>query len=84
HLRRYWYLIQQHPELLEALGKAVIAVSSVRLESMQAYQLHSMGLVYLQGNQVALRCNLYRQYFGDRLAAQKENLEVSSLESLQT
>jgi serine/threonine-protein kinase len=84
HLRRYWYLIQQHPEFLEALDKVVTASSSVRLESMQAYKLHSMGLVYLQGNQVALRCNLYRQYFGDRIAAQKENSELSNLESLQS
>ena len=73
HLRRYWYLIQQHPELLEALKKVVAATSSVRLESMQSYKLHSMGLVYLQSNQVALRCNLYRQYFGDRIADRKEN-----------
>lgn len=83
HLRRYWYLIQQHPELLEAFDKVVTATSLVRLQSMQAYKLHSMGLVYLQGNQVALRCNLYRQYFGDRIAAQKENSELSSLERLQ-
>ncbi|HEY9604842.1 MAG TPA: AAA-like domain-containing protein, partial [Allocoleopsis sp.] len=31
HLRRYWFLIQQHPELLEALDKLVTATSSVRL-----------------------------------------------------
>jgi serine/threonine-protein kinase len=81
HLRRYWRVIQQHPEFLEALDKIVTATRSVRLESMQAYKLHSMGLVHLQGNEVALRCNLYRQYFGDRIAAQKENSEQSSLQS---
>ncbi len=84
HLRRYWYLIQQHPELLEAFDKVVTETSLVRLQSMQAYKLHSMGLVHLQGNQVALRCNLYRQYFGDRIAAQTDNSKVSRLESLQS
>lgn len=67
HLRRHWYVLQQHPELAEALKNVVATSSSVRLESKEAYQLHSMGLVQLQGNDVTPRCNLYRQYFGDRL-----------------
>jgi serine/threonine-protein kinase len=67
HLRRYSRVIQQHPELLEALKKVVTATSPVRLESMQAYKLNSMGLVRLQGNEVVPRCNLYCQYFWERL-----------------
>lgn len=67
HLRRYWRVIQQHPQLLEALKKVVTATTPVRLESMQAYKLNSMGLVRLQGNEVVSRCNLYCQYLWDRL-----------------
>jgi predicted acylesterase/phospholipase RssA len=63
HLRRYWNIIQQYPELVEAFKKVVIATGNVRLETMQAYQLNSMGLVHLVGNEVRITCELYRQYF---------------------
>jgi hypothetical protein len=65
HLRRHWSVIQQHSELAEALKKVVAATTSVRLEPMQAYNLHRMGLVHLAGNEVTIACNLYRQYFCD-------------------
>jgi DNA-binding Xre family transcriptional regulator len=67
YLRRYWGVVQQHSELAEALKKVVKATTSVRLEPMQAYKLHRMGLVHLAGNEVTIGCNLYRQYFCDRL-----------------
>ncbi|TAF01395.1 MAG: hypothetical protein EAZ79_00100 [Oscillatoriales cyanobacterium] len=34
---------------------------------MLAFKLHSLGLVQLRGNEVTVRFELYRQYFGDRL-----------------
>jgi class 3 adenylate cyclase len=67
HLRRHLWNIEQQPKLTTAMRKVVNSVSLVRLESTQAFQLHSMGLVHLRGNDVAPRCNLYRQYFRDRL-----------------
>lgn len=66
-LRHYWNIIQQHTELVEALKKVVAATDQVRLDSIQSYKLHSMGLVYLEGNRVRIASNLYRQYFSDRL-----------------
>ncbi|MFN6481048.1 AAA-like domain-containing protein [Nostoc sp. DedQUE07] len=66
HLRRYWCLIEQYPELAEALKEVVMATDEVRLPPMQAYKLHSMGLVHLRGNEVTIGCNLYRKYFSDR------------------
>jgi transcriptional regulator with XRE-family HTH domain len=66
HLRRYWSIVQQDSELIEVLNKVVTATGKVRLEPMQGYKLHSMGLVYLTGNEVTISCNLYRQYFSDR------------------
>lgn len=67
HLRRHLWNLQQRPELAAAAKKVVSATEPVQLESMQGFKLHSMGLVNLQGNQVTPRCNLYCQYFRDRL-----------------
>ena len=66
HLREYWLNLQQNPELAIAFKQVVTDNSPVKLEPISAYQLQSMGLVKLLGNQVEPRCNLYRQYFRDR------------------
>jgi DNA-binding CsgD family transcriptional regulator len=71
HLRRLWQSLQEYPELVEALKKVVAANSPVRLEATALYKLHSMGLVQLQGNNCSPRCNLYRQYFCDRLGVEE-------------
>ncbi|MBD2537646.1 AAA-like domain-containing protein [Coleofasciculus sp. FACHB-SPT36] len=68
HLRKHLSHLLQHPELAIAFKKVVTATSSVRLDSESTYKLHSMGLVNLQGNELTIQCNLYRQYFCDRLA----------------
>jgi hypothetical protein len=67
HLRRHWWNLSQHPGLAGVIRQVVSSKSPVRLKPIQAFQLHSMGLVHLQGNEVSPRCDLYRQYFGDRL-----------------
>jgi class 3 adenylate cyclase len=67
HLRRHLWNLQQDPDLAAAMKQVVCATEPVRLESMQEFKLHSMGLVHLQGNKVIPRCNLYRLYFSDRL-----------------
>jgi hypothetical protein len=67
HLRRHLWNLEQRPDMVTAVKRLVAATQPVRLESVQAFQLNSMGLVHLQGNDVAFRCDLYRQYFGDRL-----------------
>lgn len=66
HLREHWLNLQQHPELATAFKQVLTAKKSVQLEPLSAYQLQSMGLVKLSGNQAEVRCNLYRRYFGDR------------------
>lgn len=68
HLRRHLWNLQQHPELAAAFTKAVTSSTPVELDSVQAFKLHSMGLVQLQGNDVTPRFDLYRQYFYDRLS----------------
>jgi AAA-like domain len=67
HLQEYCLNLQEHPELALAFKKVVISDKPVQLEPRSAYQLQSMGLVKLSGNEVEPRCNLYRQYFCDRL-----------------
>ncbi len=72
HLRRHLWNLQQRPELVEAVKQLVAASKPVRLESVQGFQLESMGIVHLQGNEIIPRCDLYRQYFSDRLLGDAE------------
>ena len=67
HLREHWLNLQQHPELATAFKQVLTAKKPIQLEPIAAYQLQSMGLVKLSGNQVETRCNLYGQYFSARL-----------------
>ncbi|NEP01233.1 MAG: hypothetical protein F6K58_21760 [Symploca sp. SIO2E9] len=63
HLRRHLEILQQLPELVQALKKVVTSSKPVELNPIEIYKLHSMGLVQRQGNYVVPRCNLYREYF---------------------
>ncbi|MBD2302041.1 AAA-like domain-containing protein [Nostoc sp. FACHB-87] len=65
HLREYWLSLQHEPKLMAAFEKVVTSTKPVRLETISAYQLQSMGLVKLVGNEVEPRCQLYRSYFSD-------------------
>lgn len=59
--------LKQQPELASTLKQVMTAPNPVQLESIAAYQLDSMGLVCLNGNQVTPSCELYRQYFSTNL-----------------
>ena len=63
HLRRQLEILQQAPELAQALQTVVASPEPVELDSMQIYKLHSMGLVQRKDNQVIPRCHLYCEYF---------------------
>ncbi|MBD1913161.1 MULTISPECIES: AAA-like domain-containing protein [unclassified Leptolyngbya] len=68
HLRRHWQMLQDHPELQTALDLAMVEESrGISLDPVLAYKLESSGLIKLEGNQARLSCELYRQYFSDRL-----------------
>lgn len=67
YLRQYLATLQSHPELGAAFSKVLKEQNPVRLESLLAYKLASMGLVKFHGNEVELGCELYRLYFSDRL-----------------
>jgi hypothetical protein len=68
HLRRHLLNLSEDKLLAAAMKQVVASNAPVRLESNQAFQLWSMGLVELQGNEVVPACNLYRLYFRDRLS----------------
>ncbi|ERN42026.1 hypothetical protein KR51_00013600 [Rubidibacter lacunae KORDI 51-2] len=67
HLREYLIGLQQVPELANACQRVMAATTPVKIDPVHAYQLQSMGLVRLLGNEVEPRCYLYRTYFRDRL-----------------
>jgi hypothetical protein len=65
HLRRHSGTLK-NPELAAALKQVVTTSEPVRLETMQAYKLYSMGLIKRIGDRVTPRCQLYQQYFRER------------------
>jgi class 3 adenylate cyclase len=74
YLRRQLWNLQQYPELVTALTQVVMSPTPVRLDPIQAFKLQSMGLVQVQNRQVVPSCELYRQYFSDRLNQLQLNL----------
>lgn len=68
HLHRHLRNLQQRPELKIAFSRVLSTTESVELDQVQAFKLKRMGLINLQGNRVTISCDLYRQYFGDRMA----------------
>ncbi len=67
HLQELLSTLEVHPELKAAFKEVVMAKESVNIDSLLTYKLDSLGLVKLEGNNVVPRCELYRQYFSDRL-----------------
>ncbi|BAZ69256.1 MAG: AAA-like domain-containing protein [Pelatocladus maniniholoensis HA4357-MV3] len=67
HLRRFLHIFQVNPSLAKAFIQVVTATEPVCIETMQAYQLYSMGLVKRVGDKLVPRCQLYQQYFREHL-----------------
>ncbi|MFB2921815.1 MULTISPECIES: AAA-like domain-containing protein [Aerosakkonema] len=67
HLQRQWWYLQQDRELAQAYSQIVTRESLVSLDLEPALNLESIGLVKLINNQAIPSCELYRQYFRDRL-----------------
>ena len=74
YLRRLLGNLQKYPELVTALMRVVESATPVKLEPIQAFKLQSMGLVQVQNRQVVPSCELYRQYFSDRLSQLQLNV----------
>ncbi|MGK7943484.1 MAG: AAA-like domain-containing protein [Microcystaceae cyanobacterium] len=67
HLRRHWNQLQSVSPLAEAMKAVVNSEDGVQLDPAIAYQLESMGLILLNGDQAQASCQLYLQYFHDNL-----------------
>jgi len=67
HLHRYLWQLQKHPPLAAAFQQVAQAEGCVSLEQDIAFKLKSLGLVKLQENCAKVSCQLYRQYFAERL-----------------
>ena len=69
HLRKISQDLQQDAKLVAAMKNVVEEKQPVRINSEEAFKLHSMGLVHWCGNKIEPRCNLYRLYLHDCLLA---------------
>jgi len=66
-LRSHLLNLEENSELVAGMKQVIASQESVRIEVGNAFKLASMGLVRSQGNDVVPFCELYRQYFSDRL-----------------
>ncbi|MBC1223182.1 AAA-like domain-containing protein [Nostoc sp. UCD121] len=68
HLRGHLCNLEHDPKLVTAFSQVVKSLVPIELDSESAFKLHSMGLVvYCNHNKLMPRCDLYRQYFQNRL-----------------
>lgn len=67
YLRRILNIFQLNRKLTVAFIEVVNATEAVAIETMQAYQLYSIGLVKRVGDKLVPRCQLYRKYFREHL-----------------
>jgi len=67
HLRQQFRLIQKYPKLIPLFQQVVTSEQAVALPALQGFQLESLGMVKLQGQDATPSCALYRQYFGSLL-----------------
>lgn len=67
YLRGHLKTLEDYPELGAAMKLVITSEAPVRLRSEESFKLDSMGLVVRVDNNVKPRCDLYRQYFCDRL-----------------
>jgi hypothetical protein len=67
HLRRHLLNLRDDEQLLTAMKRVIMSDRPISIDTGDAFKLTSMGLVEFQGSEVTPICNLYRQYFRERL-----------------
>lgn len=70
HLQSYLLLLQKDERLISAMYRIVNNDEPVRLDTIVAYKLVSMGLISLNGFSATVSCQLYRLYFREVLSNQ--------------
>ncbi|MDJ0797750.1 MAG: AAA-like domain-containing protein [Calothrix sp. MO_167.B12] len=65
----HYLLVLEDDRLLKiAMQEVINSDVPVKIDSVQAFKLRSMGLIESKGNEVQSLCNLYRLYFQERLS----------------
>lgn len=82
HLRPFLVILREDFTLATAFSRVINKSEPVRLDPMLAYKLYSMGLVKWQGDRVIPRCQLYRQYFRERLGVENGGYQKIATNSL--
>jgi AAA-like domain len=72
-LRKLWSVISLKPRLKAALQDVTNSVHANRIDPLILHQLESLGLIKIEADRAAFRCELYRQYF-TRLLTMENNL----------
>ncbi len=67
HLRRHLLNLEGDAKLLAAMKLVLAMDQPVLIDTTEAFKLVSMGVVRYEGSRVVPLCDVYRQYFGDRL-----------------
>lgn len=67
HLRRHLLNLESDQMLLAAMKEVIEGDQAIAIKTSEAFKLTSMGLVQFEGSKVVPSCNLYRQYFRERL-----------------
>jgi hypothetical protein len=67
HLKCLLDYLDDHPELRAAMRKVLKSDKGVQLDITRANKLEALGLVKIQASKVIPSCQLYREYFRDRL-----------------
>lgn len=67
HLRRHLLNLESDEKLMIAMKQVIAVDQPISINTSEAFKLTSMGLVVFQGSEVLPSCNLYRQYFRERL-----------------
>ena len=73
HLHNLGIILQKKPELGAALEQIITAAGGVQLKPLIAYQLDSIGLVKLNGDNCLISCELYQIYFGGKTLKDRSN-----------
>ncbi|MCJ8280430.1 MAG: AAA-like domain-containing protein, partial [Rivularia sp. ALOHA_DT_140] len=67
-LYHYLLVLEDDKFLKTAMKKVIESDAPVKIDSVQAFKLRSMGLIESKGNEVQSLCNLYRLYFQEHLS----------------
>ncbi|NJM18371.1 MAG: adenylate cyclase [Richelia sp. SM1_7_0] len=67
-LYHYLLVLEDDKLLKTAMQEVIQSDVPVKLDSVQAFKLRSMGLIEYKGNEVQSLCNLYRVYFQEHLS----------------